>query len=68
MLDIIREKFNPFLSIVVYSDNHEEIAGIIPHIRDYKRIGKNTTAYVCRNFSCSAPVSSSVELKRLLED
>lgn len=68
MLDVIREKFNPFLSVIVYSNKHKEIVDIIPHIRNYKKIGKNSTAYVCRNFSCSAPVSSSKELKLLLDE
>jgi uncharacterized protein YyaL (SSP411 family) len=68
MLDVIREKFNPFLSVIVYSNKHKEIVDIIPHIKNYKRIGENSTAYVCRNFSCSAPVSSSNELKLLLDE
>lgn len=67
MLDIVREKFNPFLSVIVYSEKHKEIADIIPHIKNYRRVGENSTAYVCRNFSCSAPVSSSKELKLLLD-
>jgi uncharacterized protein len=43
------------------------LADISPLLAGKKQIDGKPTAYVCENFTCSAPVTSPGEFKKLLE-
>lgn len=57
MINAINEKFRPFTSIIFYSDECKGIEKTIPFISNYKVIEGKPTAYVCKNFSCKAPIT-----------
>lgn len=57
MINAINEKFRPFTSIIFYSDECKDIEKIVPFISNYKSIEGKPTAYVCKNFSCNAPIT-----------
>ena len=57
MVNIIREEFRPFTSSMFYSDSHSDLKDLAPFIENYKTIEGKTTAYVCENFACKAPIT-----------
>lgn len=57
MINAINEKFRPFTSIIFYSDECKGIEKTIPFISNYKSIEGKPTAYICKNFSCKAPIT-----------
>ncbi len=63
MVDIIRQSFQPFTLSMFYSDQHKELKELAPFIENYKPIGGKTTAYICENFSCQAPITDSTKFK-----
>jgi hypothetical protein len=56
MLDILREQFTPF-SVVHLKDGDAE----------YERIKGRTTAYICEDFTCQAPITDIQEFKESIE-
>lgn len=62
----LEEYFMPDLTVIVKdSNNQEELDSIAPFTKDYAVKDKNSY-YLCENKSCLAPVSTIVELKKLL--
>ncbi len=59
--------FKPYLpNKLIASANSEETEPTIPFLRDRVAVEGKATAYVCRNFSCSLPVTTPDELLKLL--
>jgi hypothetical protein len=48
------------------SDENDGIIKIAPFVAAHSTIDNRATAYVCRNFACDAPVTSSADLKTAL--
>ena len=48
------------------AEGGEFLAGKLEAVREMKQLNGKSTAYVCENFSCQAPVTDPVELSRLL--
>jgi uncharacterized protein YyaL (SSP411 family) len=68
MVNVIRAKYNPFSVSVLYSvdKENEELERMIPGIVERKMHEGRPAAYVCRNFTCNAPVTTVDELKEQL--
>ena len=61
MLRILREKYNPFSTSMLYLENEPELYELIPFIDNYKTIVGKTTAYICENFACQTPITDVVK-------
>lgn len=61
----LQQGFYPEITYLV-SDNHEKLTQIAPVTKDYKMVNQKTTIYVCENFVCSKPVTSSNEALKLI--
>lgn len=66
MLDILRENFRPFTVTMFYSDITNEIKSVAPFIENYSTVDGKTTAYVCENFACQAPITDVDKLREAL--
>jgi uncharacterized protein YyaL (SSP411 family) len=67
LLKLINQEFRPFTSTVYFQpDNVGSLKESIPFINEYSAVNGKTTAYVCRNRSCQAPVTDAEALKSLL--
>ena len=61
--------FLPF-TVVLFKDAEGVAAGITsiaPYTEDQIMIDDKTTAYVCENFSCRAPVTDIGELENIIK-
>jgi len=67
MLEVLNEKYMPFTLSMFYSDNHSTLKDVVPFIADYKALDGKTTAYVCENFACQAPVTDMEKLREILQ-
>ena len=68
MIDIINNKFSPFTVSLLYSNENKDIKRTVPIVSEYKTINGKPTAYICENYSCSAPVNDIGLLKKMLEE
>lgn len=68
MVSIIREDFRPFTMSVFYSDQHKDLKELVPFIENYSAVDGKTTAYVCENFACQAPITDSKQFRELLQN
>jgi len=66
MLKVLREKYDPFSTSLLYSEKEPELKTLIPFIENYKAIDGKTTAYVCKNFACQAPVTDEAKFREAL--
>jgi uncharacterized protein YyaL (SSP411 family) len=67
MIGIIRESFRPFTVSVLYSDEHSDIIKTIPFVEHYTPVNGKATAYICENFTCSYPVTSTNEFRKMVQ-
>lgn len=68
MLNIIREDFRPFTMSIFYSDKFEGIKELVTFIDNYKPVEGRTTAYVCENYTCQAPVTDVNKFREMLQE
>lgn len=66
MIDVIYEDFHPFTISLLYSKENKGLEKIAPFVADYSTINGKSAAYLCENFACQAPVTSSVALKQMI--
>ncbi|NLW02707.1 MAG: thioredoxin domain-containing protein [Clostridiaceae bacterium] len=64
MLRIINKSPDPFVSSILYTDKHRELAGVIPSIDEYRAIDGRPTAYICRDFACQQPITDIQEFEK----
>jgi len=64
MLKAYNSLYSPFS--VSIANITPELVNLVPFISDYKEQEGKTTAYICRNFACSAPVTEPTKLIDLL--
>ena len=64
MLDLIESRFNPNKVILLQSEDLLEVA---PYTKDYGSVDGKSTAYLCRDFKCSLPITDIAKLTELLE-
>jgi SagB-type dehydrogenase family enzyme len=68
VLDFLRKNYLPNLVITLKSyQNKEEISKIVDFLNHYQEVDNQTTLYLCKDYSCSPPVSTLEELITLLE-
>jgi len=66
MVKILREKYNPFSTSLLYSEKEPELGTLIPFIENYKTVDGKTTAYICENFACQAPITDNAKFREAL--
>lgn len=66
MLEILKEEFRPFTLSMLYSKQFRNLESIAPFITSYKTVENKTTAYVCENFACQAPITDSAQFRNTL--
>ncbi|PYG85838.1 hypothetical protein LY28_03135 [Ruminiclostridium sufflavum DSM 19573] len=64
MLKAYNSIFHPFT--VSVSKINKELISFVPHYSQYRDKEKETTAYICRNFSCMPPVTDISKLQEAL--
>ncbi len=70
MLDIISSGFYPNIVSVLASEDARQkgITALIPFVEHQTRQDGKSTAYVCENFACNAPVTDPERLKAMLNE
>ena len=66
--ELLREVHRHFLPnrILLLADGDPFLVEKLKALRGMKRLDDKTTAYVCENFSCQAPVNDPAALRTLL--
>jgi uncharacterized protein YyaL (SSP411 family) len=68
MLKVLGEKFIPNKVVLfIPNDKTTDITEIADYTKSYESIRGKATAYVCINFTCKLPVTSTSEMLKLLE-
>lgn len=62
----LKKGFNPFTVSLLYTPQHSGLEAVVPFIADYKPTDGKAAAYVCHNFTCSAPVTDAEALSKAL--
>ncbi len=69
LLDVVNRQWVPNLVVMLHDEaNGQEAFDLIPQLAGKKRVEGHATAYVCRNATCSAPVTEVAALEALLAD
>lgn len=68
MLQILRKNFSPFTLSLFHWEESREMEEMAPFVSGYKTVEGHSTAYICENFSCMAPITNAEELKELLKE
>jgi uncharacterized protein YyaL (SSP411 family) len=67
MLDVLRRRYLPFaITIPLAAEHADALARLLPWTDAMARRADQRVAYVCRNFTCEAPVTSPQELEAKL--
>jgi len=68
MLQKVYDKYiqGRIVILVNNGDTRQKLAGLLPFIASVKRVSKKTTAYICTNRTCNAPVTDPEAIDRLL--
>ncbi len=56
MLQFLQRQFLPY-TVYAYQDGSQSIQHLIPYITTQKPIAQQSTAYICRNYACLAPIT-----------
>ncbi|OGO78542.1 MAG: thioredoxin, partial [Clostridiales bacterium GWB2_37_7] len=66
-INIINKSFLPYSVVVVKEEKDiETLVKLIPYTEGQQRVDDKTTAYVCENFSCRAPITDANKLSEAL--
>ncbi|GAB6179663.1 thioredoxin domain-containing protein [Desulfotomaculum defluvii] len=70
MVGTLQQSFLPNASLMVRYDNDfaAKWSDLLPLIKDKNPVTGKTAAYVCKNFSCQAPVTELTALQNLLKN
>ncbi|MFT9486248.1 MAG: thioredoxin domain-containing protein [Tepidibacillus sp.] len=68
LFNIIRDTYLPEAVVLLHPDGkgREDIEKIAPFTKDQKKKDSMPTVYVCENYACQAPITSSEKLYELL--
>ena len=67
LLQAVCRKFRPDTVALAHAPSDTSPVSRLPLFRDRPQVGGLATAYVCRNFSCSRPVTTAADLENLLD-
>jgi uncharacterized protein len=70
LLSVVRERFLPFTVLVLNppGERGDAIRALAPFIASQGAVDGKPAAYVCTAYACQAPVTSTEELARLLDE
>ncbi len=67
LIKVVRESYLPNLSLLLLPTGEEaEIVKIAPFLNNITEVDGKATAYLCKDFSCTTPMTDPLELKKLL--
>jgi len=68
MIDVVAQQYMPFaIALHVSAERQRALAGSLPWIAAMEPMHGKTTAYVCRDFACRLPVTTSEALRQELK-
>lgn len=67
MLRILRLCPDPFISSILYTPSHRELADINTSIENYRTRDGKPAAYICRDFTCQPPVDDVSEFAMIMD-
>ena len=65
-IDTINRSFMPYSVVVVKAEEGGSMTQLIPYTEGQHKIDDKTTAYVCENFACRAPITDVKQLADIL--
>jgi uncharacterized protein YyaL (SSP411 family) len=65
LLSVVREGYRPFQVVALVLSSSEPTA--VPLLQDRGLVDGRATTYVCRDFTCQAPVTKAEGLRTVLE-
>jgi uncharacterized protein len=65
LLDVVRDGYRPFQVVALGAPDAQPLA--VPFLKDRGLVEGQPAAYVCRNFTCQAPVTEPEGLRAQLE-
>lgn len=67
LLNTVHEVFSPYQNVILLNDESREyFVSRLPFVAEMKMMDGKATAYVCRDFACRQPVTTSEELREQL--
>src|SRR5262249_54532619 len=69
MFDVATSRYRPFAIVLQLSSNQQQrLSDVAPFVSAMHPVNGAPAAYICRDFSCRAPVTSAAALARELGD
>ena len=69
MDEVLRDRYLPRAVVLhVSASSAEQLSGLAPFTSEQRSIGGRATAYVCRDFTCSAPVTTAEDFRADLKN
>ena len=68
MLQAIRARFSPYKVILFKRENDTNLESLAGFTKDMKAVNSKTAAYICKNFVCHKPVTTTREILVMLND
>ncbi len=66
MLEAIRTRFVPNKVVLLKKEDQKDLENLAEFTKDMKTIGNKTTAYICKDFVCSKPITEIKEVLKIL--
>ncbi len=67
MIAIAQKSYAPDAALlIVYEEESGEIYQLIPTLQDKKAVNGEATVYICHNFSCKAPLTTTEEVREAM--
>ena len=66
---VLAKRFEPFTVSLLYDpEKDQELVKLVPFIKEHKQIENKPTVYLCKNFSCQAPVNELTQFEKMMAD
>jgi uncharacterized protein YyaL (SSP411 family) len=68
LVRVLRQTFRPFTVSLHYDPSEaDNLHSLVPFVTNYSMVNGRAAAYVCRDFTCSSPVTEAGNLQELLQ-